>query len=109
MPSVAVMFLRRNTPSRWTPKTAGGQPRRQTDSVDQKLFLIPVPKSQCSTELHAVIHTAAGRRAGCGELAPAASRLTVPKKEQLQLLQDTVQVNPVEILVPTAQHITLNT
>jgi hypothetical protein len=106
MPSVAVMFLRRNTPSRWTPKTAGGQPRRQTDSVDQKLFLIPVPKSQCSTELHAVIHTATGRRAGCGELAPAASRLTVPKKEHCKTQFKSILS---EILVPTAQHITLNT
>jgi len=44
-----------------------------------------VPASQCSTELHAVIHAATGRRAGYGELAPAAARLTVPKKEQLQL------------------------
>src|SRR5437899_2062218 len=44
-----------------------------------------VPASQCSTELHAVIHTATGRRAGYGELAPAAACLTVPKKEQLQL------------------------
>jgi isoquinoline 1-oxidoreductase beta subunit len=44
-----------------------------------------VPASQCSTELHAVVHKATGRRAGYGELASAAARLTVPKKEQLQL------------------------
>jgi isoquinoline 1-oxidoreductase subunit beta len=44
-----------------------------------------VPASQCSTELHAVVHTATGRRAGYGELAPAAARLAVPNKEQLQL------------------------
>jgi isoquinoline 1-oxidoreductase beta subunit len=44
-----------------------------------------VPASDCSTELHAVVHKATGRRAGYGELATAAARLTVPKKEQLQL------------------------
>jgi isoquinoline 1-oxidoreductase beta subunit len=44
-----------------------------------------VPASECSTELHAVVHKATSRRAGYGELASAAARLSVPKKEQLQL------------------------
>ena len=44
-----------------------------------------VPASECSTELHTVVHKATGRRLGYGELAAAAARLTVPKKEQLQL------------------------
>jgi isoquinoline 1-oxidoreductase subunit beta len=44
-----------------------------------------VPASECSTELHAVVHKVTGRRAGYGELASAVARLTVPKKEQLQL------------------------
>jgi isoquinoline 1-oxidoreductase beta subunit len=44
-----------------------------------------VPASECSTELHAVVHKVTGRRAGYGELAATAARLTVPKKEQLQL------------------------
>ena len=44
-----------------------------------------VPASECSTELHAVVHKATGRRAGYGELASEAARLTVPQKEQLQL------------------------
>jgi len=44
-----------------------------------------VPASECSTELHAVVHKATGRRLGYGELASGAARLTVPKKEQLQL------------------------
>ena len=44
-----------------------------------------VSASECSTELHVVVHKATGRRAGYGELASAAARLTVPKKEQLQL------------------------
>jgi isoquinoline 1-oxidoreductase subunit beta len=43
------------------------------------------PASECSTELHTVVHKASGRRLGYGELAREAARLTVPKKEQLQL------------------------
>src|ERR1700690_1428585 len=43
------------------------------------------PAAECSTELHAVVHKAAGRRLGYGELAASAARLPVPKKEQLQL------------------------
>jgi isoquinoline 1-oxidoreductase beta subunit len=44
-----------------------------------------VPASECSTEAHTVVHQASGRRLGYGELAAEAARLTVPKKEQLQL------------------------
>src|ERR1035438_2689717 len=44
-----------------------------------------VAASDCSTELHAVVHKATGRRLGYGELASGAARLAVPKKEQLQL------------------------
>jgi isoquinoline 1-oxidoreductase subunit beta len=44
-----------------------------------------VPASECSTELHAVVHKATRKRAGYGELASAAARLTVPTKEQRQL------------------------
>lgn len=43
-----------------------------------------VSPSECSTELHAVVHAATGRRLGYGELATAASKLPIPKKEQLQ-------------------------
>ena len=43
-----------------------------------------VPPSDCRTELHAVVHSASGRRMGYGELASAASKLPVPKKEELQ-------------------------
>jgi len=46
-----------------------------------------VPASECSTELHTVVHKATGRSAGYGELAAEAARLAVPKKEQLQLKQ----------------------
>ncbi len=44
-----------------------------------------VAPTECSTELHAVVHKASGRRLGYGELAAGAARLTVPKKEELQL------------------------
>ena len=46
-----------------------------------------IPASECSTELHTVVHKATGRRVGYGELAAGAARLSVPKKEQLQLKQ----------------------
>jgi isoquinoline 1-oxidoreductase beta subunit len=44
-----------------------------------------VAAAECSTELHAVVHKATGRRAGYGDLASEAARLSVPKKEDLQL------------------------
>ncbi len=43
-----------------------------------------ISPSDCRTELHAVVHPATGRRLGYGELASAASKLPVPKKEELQ-------------------------
>ncbi len=46
-----------------------------------------VPASECSAELHAVVHKATNRRAEYGALASQAARLAVPKKEQLQLKQ----------------------
>jgi isoquinoline 1-oxidoreductase beta subunit len=44
-----------------------------------------VPATECETDLHTVVHRATGRRLGYGELATAASKLPVPKKEDLQL------------------------
>ena len=43
-----------------------------------------VPVSECSTDLHVVVHKASGRKLGYGELTMAASKLPVPKKEDLQ-------------------------
>jgi|SRR5579875_442513 len=43
-----------------------------------------VPAEQCETTLHAVVHPASGRKLGYGELASAAAKLPVPKKEELQ-------------------------
>jgi isoquinoline 1-oxidoreductase subunit beta len=44
-----------------------------------------VPESQCSTELHQVIHRASGKKLGYGELASAASALEVPAKNEVKL------------------------
>jgi isoquinoline 1-oxidoreductase subunit beta len=44
-----------------------------------------VPASECQTELHMVVHSSSGRRLGYGELATAASKLPVPKKDEVQL------------------------
>ncbi len=46
-----------------------------------------VPESECSTDLHAVVHNKSNRRADYGQLATGASKLAVPKKEELQLKQ----------------------
>jgi isoquinoline 1-oxidoreductase subunit beta len=42
-----------------------------------------VPMSECESVLHLVRHAPTGRQSTYGELAPAASRLPVPKKEDL--------------------------
>ncbi|HEY2121811.1 MAG TPA: molybdopterin cofactor-binding domain-containing protein [Candidatus Acidoferrum sp.] len=44
-----------------------------------------VPASECSTELHTVVHTKSGRKLSYGALASSAAKIEVPKKEQLQL------------------------
>src|SRR5271163_1226654 len=44
-----------------------------------------VPATECSTELNHVIHKTSGKKLGYGELATAASKLEVPKKEELTL------------------------
>jgi len=44
-----------------------------------------VPAAECSTDLHAVVHAASKRKLGYGELASAAAKLPVPKKEDVQL------------------------
>lgn len=43
-----------------------------------------VPPAECVTDLHAVVHSATGRRLGYGELAAAASKLPLPKVEDLK-------------------------
>jgi isoquinoline 1-oxidoreductase subunit beta len=44
-----------------------------------------VSPRDCTTEPHFVVHRASGRKLGYGELAAAAAKLPVPKKEGLQL------------------------
>jgi isoquinoline 1-oxidoreductase subunit beta len=44
-----------------------------------------VPLSECSTELHSVLHKTSNRRLAYGELASAAAKLPLPKKEDLSL------------------------
>ena len=44
-----------------------------------------VPEGECSTELHNVVHKATGKKLGYGELAAAAAKLEVPKKEEVKL------------------------
>jgi isoquinoline 1-oxidoreductase beta subunit len=44
-----------------------------------------VSSAECSTEPHFVAHKASGKKLGYGELAAAAAKLPVPKKEDLKL------------------------
>ena len=42
-----------------------------------------VPAAECESDLHVIVHRASNRKAGYGELAAAAAKLPVPKKEEL--------------------------
>jgi isoquinoline 1-oxidoreductase subunit beta len=44
-----------------------------------------VPASECTTNPHMVVHNASGKKLGYGELAAAAGKLPVPKKEEIKL------------------------
>lgn len=44
-----------------------------------------VPASECTTELHSVVHAKSGRKSGYGQLAAAAAKLEIPKTDQVQL------------------------
>jgi len=44
-----------------------------------------VPEKECSTDSSCVLHKASGKKLSYGELASAAAKLPVPKKEELQL------------------------
>src|SRR5262245_3318193 len=44
-----------------------------------------VPAAECSAELHTVVHKKSGKKLGYGELAGAAGKQEVPKKEELKL------------------------
>src|SRR6266852_4887687 len=44
-----------------------------------------VPAAECETDLHVVVHRSTNRSVGYGELARAAAKLPVPKREDLKL------------------------
>ncbi len=44
-----------------------------------------VSAAECETDLHIVVHRSTNRRSGYGELATAAAKLPVPKREELKL------------------------
>jgi len=44
-----------------------------------------VPVAECSTNLHTVVHKASGKKLGYGDLAAAAAKLEVPKKQDVKL------------------------
>ena len=44
-----------------------------------------VPASECATSMHTVVHKPSGKKLGYGELAAAAAKLDVPKKEDVKL------------------------
>lgn len=44
-----------------------------------------VPATECATNLHTVVHKPSGKKLGYGELAAAAAKLDVPKKEDVKL------------------------
>ena len=44
-----------------------------------------VAEKECATEVHVVVHKPSGKKLGYGELATAAAKLPVPKKEELRL------------------------
>jgi isoquinoline 1-oxidoreductase beta subunit len=44
-----------------------------------------VPEKECTTDASFVLHKASGKKIGYGELASAAAKLPVPKKEEMQL------------------------
>ncbi|MEQ1474513.1 MAG: molybdopterin cofactor-binding domain-containing protein, partial [Candidatus Acidiferrum sp.] len=43
------------------------------------------PVGECRTGLHEVVHTPTGKKLGYGQLAAAAAKLDVPKKEEIKL------------------------
>src|SRR5580692_1029270 len=44
-----------------------------------------VPAAECESELHVVVHRSTNQRTGYGELAAAAAKLPLPKREELKL------------------------
>jgi isoquinoline 1-oxidoreductase beta subunit len=62
-------------------REAGGAARLMLTQAAAQKWGVPV--SECESDLHVIVHKPSGRRAGYGELAAAAAKLPVPKKEEL--------------------------
>ena len=63
-------------------RQAGASARTMlTQAAAEKWGVAP---AECATDLHVVVHKPTGRRLGYGELAAAASKLSVPKKDDLK-------------------------
>ena len=63
-------------------REAGATARLMLTQAAAKQWGVPV--SECHSDLHVIVHTKSNRKAGYGELAAAAAKLPVPKKEELQ-------------------------
>lgn len=64
-------------------REAGGAARLMLVQAAAKKWNVPV--AECATDSGYVLHKATGKKAGYGELAEAASKLEVPKKEEIKL------------------------
>src|SRR6266851_3922356 len=61
-------------------------PRIVADELDADWARVKrVEATECATNLHTVVHKPSGKKLGYGELAAAAAKLEVPKKEDVQL------------------------
>jgi isoquinoline 1-oxidoreductase beta subunit len=63
-------------------RVAGATARLMLTQAAAKQWGVPV--AECHSDLHAIVHSKSNRKAGYGELAAAAAKLPVPKKEELQ-------------------------
>jgi isoquinoline 1-oxidoreductase beta subunit len=63
-------------------KIAGATARKMLEQAAAQKWNVPV--SEVKAQLHTVVHTKSGRKAGYGELAAAAAKLPVPDKSTLQ-------------------------
>jgi isoquinoline 1-oxidoreductase beta subunit len=63
-------------------KTAGATARTMLEQAAAQQW--GVPAAECKAQNHEVVHAASGRRAGFGELAPLAAKLSAPDKATLR-------------------------
>jgi isoquinoline 1-oxidoreductase subunit beta len=65
-----------------TMREAGASARMMLESAAAAQWGVPV--AECKAQNHQVVHAGSGRKLGYGELAAAAAKQTVPKKEELK-------------------------